>query len=176
MPSTHQSSDRRERLHCPNAQERLGEDPARWLDWDFLRDSARKDLVWSLIDGMDSLERVRIWKGVERKIANDRAEDEAHIDIDQPRGPIMQRLDQREEWLTLHGERPDRLPDGPRRPCDCCDSEEGVSPADLRERDETAAARLVDSHESGGVDTSETSPATEPATLGAFATDGGEDA
>ena len=173
MPSTHQSSDRRERLHCPKAREEIGEDPARWLDWDFLQDSTRKDLVWSLIDGIDSLERVRIWKAVERKLASDRYD--SSVDIDEPRGPIMQRLDQREEWLRLHGERPDRLPYGPRRPCDCCDDEGGVTPADLRERDEETAERLVAAHESGTVDTDETSPATEAATLGEYATDGGED-
>lgn len=172
MPSTHQSSDRRERLHCPKPREEIGEDPARWLDWDFLRDSARKDLVWSLIDGMDSLERVRVWKAVERKLASDRFE--SAIDIDEPRGPIMQRLDQREEWLRLHGERPDRLPHGPRRPCDCCD-DDGASPGDLRDRDQATAERLIAAHEAGGVDTDETSPATEAATLGEYATDGGEE-
>ncbi|WP_424001216.1 hypothetical protein ACOZ4I_15765 [Haloarcula salina] len=167
MPSTNQSSDRRERLHCDRLRDQIGEDPARWLDWDLLSHADRREMVFDLIDGMDSLQRVRAWRAVERRLA-------ARDDRD-PRAKIMQRLDQREEWLELHGERPDRLPCGPRRPCECCDGEDGVTAADLRERREAAAQRLVESYQAGGVDTSETSPETETSTLGAFATDGGEE-
>ena len=163
MPSTHQSSDLRERLRCPTIQRDIGEDPARWLDREF-----QTEALLSLIDGIDSLQRIRAWRAVERRLA-------ARDDRD-PRPKVIQRLDQREEWLKLHGERPDRLPNGPRRPCDCCEDDGGFSPADLRERDDEAAQRLVAAHEAGGVDTSETSPETEASTIGAFATDGGEDA
>lgn len=175
MPSTNQSSDRRERLHCDRLQDRIDEDPARWLDWDLLSRPDRRKLVYSLIDGIDSYERLAAWRSVERKLANDRFAEQVAIDIDEPRGPIMQRLDEREGWLELHGERPDRLLCGPRPPCECCDGEAEVTPADLRKRDKAAAQRLVDTHQSAGVDTNETSPRTETSTLGAFATDGGED-
>jgi len=175
MPSTTQAGDRRERLHCPKLADRIGEDPARWLDADLLSNSSRRDLVFSLIDGIDTVKRIRAWRSVERKLANDRYAEEARNPLEQPRAKIMQRLDQREEWLELHGERPDRLPCGPRRPCECCDGESEVTAADLRERREAAAQRLVDAYQSGGVDTSETSPETETSTLGAFATDGGEE-
>ncbi|GGK64504.1 hypothetical protein [Haloarcula sebkhae] len=175
MPSTTQAGDRRERLRCPRLEEDIGEDPARWLDQDLLSHPDRRKLVFSLIDGIDSIERVRAWRSIERKLANNRFAEKARNPLEKPRAKIMQRLDQREEWLELHGERPDRLPCGPRRPCECCDGEDEVTPADLRERDKAAAQRLVDTHQSGGVDTNETSPRTKTSTLGAFATDGGED-
>ncbi|MFC7020847.1 MULTISPECIES: hypothetical protein [Haloarcula] len=44
MPATQQSSDHRERLHCPKARDRSGEVPARWLDWDALQEATREDL------------------------------------------------------------------------------------------------------------------------------------
>jgi len=175
MPSTTQAGDRHERLRCPRLADDIGEDPARWLDQDLLSHPARRKLVFSLIDGIDSIERIRAWRGVEKKLANDRFAEQARNPLSKPRAKIMQRLDQREEWLELHGERPDRLPYGPRRPCECCDGEAEVTPEDLRERDKAAAQRLVDSHQAGGVDTDETSARTEASTIGAFATDGGED-
>jgi len=174
MPSENQAGDRHERLRCPKLADRLGEDPARWLDADLLSNSARKTLIFSLIDGIDTFERLEAWRAVEKRLANDRYADEARNPLSKPRAKIMQRLDQREQWLDLHGERPDRLPCGPRRSCDCCGGEAAVTPEDLRERDQAAAQRLVDSHQAGGVDTDETSGRTEASTLGAFATDGGE--
>ncbi|RLM33501.1 MULTISPECIES: hypothetical protein [unclassified Haloarcula] len=174
MPSENQAGDRRERLRCPRLVEDIGEDPARWLDQDLLSHPDRRKLVFSLIDGIDSIERIRAWRGTERKLASDRVAEKARNPLEKPRAKIMQRLEQREKWLELHGERPDRLPCGPRRPCDCCDGESEVTPEDLRERDEAAAQRLVESYQADGVDTSETSPETEASTLGAFATDGGE--
>lgn len=176
MPATGQAGDRRERMRCPKLAARIGEDPARWLDADMLSNSSRKDLVFSLIDGIDSIERLEAWRAVEKRLANDRYADEARNPLSEPRAAIMQRLDQRAEWLALHGARTERLPLGPRRPCDCCGDESGVSAADLRDRDETAAERLVEGYSPDGVDTSETTVETETATLGQYATDGGEDA
>lgn len=170
MPSKHQSADTSERMRCPKLQGRIGEDPARWLDWDFLQDSSRRDLVFSVIDGIDSLERIRAWRAVERRLTSDRYADEARNPLDQPRGRIMERLDKREEWLRLHGERADRLPHGPRRPCDCCDGD-GLTADELRAEQSSEVA----SYQPTAVDTSETSPETEEVGLGAFATDGGED-
>jgi hypothetical protein len=152
-------------MRCPTLKDQIGEDPARWLDWDFLADAGRKSLVMSLINGMDTLQRLRAWRAVERRLA---ARDDR-----EPRAAIMQRLDQREEWLELHGERPDRLPHGPRESCDCCDGDGFVTASDLRERDRRESERLRSGYSPDGVDTNETASQTEEVGLEAFA-DGGE--
>jgi len=175
MPSTHQASDDGERLRCPNLIEAIGEDPARWLDRPIVGHPNRETVVRTLIDGMDSLERVRAWKACELRLANPQEDDNPRNPLDEPRGAIIQRLDQREEWLQLHGERADRVPLGPREPCDCCGGEPELTAADLRERDRREVERLAEAHKSGGVDTSETTSTTDVATLGQYATDGGAD-
>jgi len=162
-------------MRCPNLRDQIGEDPARWLDWDLLVDQARAEIVRTLIDGIDSMERLRAWRAVERKLANDDHNDGARNPLEEPRGPIMQRLDQREQWLELNGERPDRLEHGPRESCDCCEGESFVTAADLRERDAEEMRRRSGGYSPSGVDTSETTPETEATGLGEFATDGGVD-
>ncbi|WP_284007849.1 hypothetical protein [Haloarcula pelagica] len=174
MPSEQQAGDRDERLRCPTTRERIGEDPARWLDRELITDADRRRIVLTLIDGMDSIERVRAWKACERRLANPQADDNPRNPLEEPRAKIIHRLEQREAWLELHGERPERLPEGPRRPCDCCGADGGVSAADLRERDAGAAGRLAEGYSPDGVDVDETSTQTEAATIGQFATDGGE--
>ena len=173
MPSENQAGDRSDRLRCPNLVERIGEDPARWLDWDLLADSQRAEMVRTLIDGIDTIERIRAWRGVERKLANDDENDGARHPLEDPRAAIMQRLDQREQWLELHGERPDRLPDEIDKSCDCCEADGFVTAAELRARRDEEWARRSDGYEASGADTSETSPTTEATGLDAFATDGG---
>lgn len=168
MPSQNQPADTSDRLRA--YQPRIDEDPARWLDWDLLADQDRAEMVRTLIDGIDSLERIRAWRAVERLLANDDHNDDARNQLDEPRGPIMQRLDQREEWLRLHGERPDRLPFGPRESCDCCPADGFTTAAELRERREGETPTYSPS----SVDTSASSPTTEPTALDAFATDGGQ--
>jgi len=166
MPSTHQSSDSRERLHCETIADRLGEDPARWLDWDLQSHAGRRAMVASLIEGIDSLERVRAWRAVERRLA---ARDDR-----EPRETVTRQLDAREAWLERHGERPERLPAGPRRPCTCCSDEDGITPTELRARDNQEAQRLVATHAYEGVDTDQTSSTTAAATLGEFASERGD--
>jgi hypothetical protein len=166
MPSRNQPADTSERMRCPTLVESIGEDPARWLDADLLADDDRASMVKTLIDGIDSLQRVRAWRAVERRLA-------ARDDRD-PRAPIMQRLDQREEWLKLHGERVDRLPYGPRESCDCCDADGFVTAAEIRERREDEWARRSDGYTVTGANTGEGSPETEATGLDVFATDGGE--
>ena len=173
MPSRNQPANTTERMRCPKLRERLGEDPARWLDWDLLADASRKTLVFSLIEGIDTYERLEAWRAVEKRLANDRFTHEARNPLEDTRDAIMRRLDQREKWLDLHGERPDRLSFGPREACDCCDADGFVTAADLRERDRREARRRSEGYSPDGVDTSETSPETEPTALGEFATDGG---
>ncbi|MBX0323568.1 hypothetical protein EGH21_11065 [Halomicroarcula sp. F13] len=164
MPSTHQSGESGERSRCLGLAERIGEDPAWWLDQDLMARPAKRQIdhegtgaqqvrvvenravataagmVFSLIDGSDIIRRVRAWEAVERRLANDRYD--SAVDPAEPREAIVRRLDQREEWPGLHGERPERLPHGPRRPCGCCE-DEGVTAADLRERDAAAAEQLT---------------------------------
>jgi len=176
MPSTQQAGDRSDRLRCPKLVEQIGEDPARWLDRDLLADSQRAEIIRTLIDGMDSIQRVRAWKGVEKKLANDDANDDARHPLDEPRAAIMQRLDQREEWLKLHGERADRLPEEIDKSCDCCDGDGFVTAAELRERREDEWKRRSDGYSAEGADTNESGPETEEVGLDAFAaTDGGVD-
>ena len=174
MPSQNQPADTSDRMRCPKLVEEIGEDPARWLDWDLLADSQRASIVRTLIDGIDSIQRVRAWKAVEYRLANDDKNDGARNPLDEPRAAIMQRLDQREEWLELNGERPDRLPYGPHESCDCCDADGFVTAAELRERIEAEWSRRSDGYQTTGADTSETSPTSEAIGLDAFATDGGE--
>ena len=171
MPSQNQPADTSERMHC--YQENIAEDPARWLDWDMLADSSRKDLVFSVIDGIDSYERLEAWRAVEKRLANDDYADQARNPLEETRDAIMRRLDQREEWLDLHGERSDRMPEDIDKSCDCCDADGFVTAADLRERREAEWARRSEGYSPDGVDTTETSPKTEQGGLEAFA-DGGE--
>jgi hypothetical protein len=101
MPSQNQGGSQRQRRRFDELKDQIGEDPARWLDWDLFTNGHRRQLVRSLIKGIDTVERVRAWKAIERRLADQ--------DDRKPRAKIMQWLDQREEWLELHGERPDRL-------------------------------------------------------------------
>jgi hypothetical protein len=103
MPSQHQSADTSERLRCPNLQAAIGEDPVRWLDWDFLRDQGRKALVWSVVTGIDTFERLNAWRAVERRLANDCYAAEARNPPDRPRNAIMRRLDQQDVITNSNG-------------------------------------------------------------------------
>jgi len=101
MPSQNQGGGGRQRRRFDSLKDDIGEDPARWLDWDLLNHPDRRQVVRSLIKGIDQVKRVRAWQAVERRLADQ--------DDREPRAKILQWLDQREEWLELHGERSDRL-------------------------------------------------------------------
>lgn len=99
---------RNERARFPRLKDEIGEDPAKWLDRQLVRPpepgtTPPKAFVWSLIDGIDSIERCRAWKAVERSLAT--------RDDREPRQAILERLDEREQELREIGERDDRLPD-----------------------------------------------------------------
>jgi len=89
----------------PDGQRRLkddiGENPARFLDHSVVEhgeghtDHTLARMVLDRIGGIDRLEVVRAWKDVERRL--DRG----------PRDAVINLLDQREEVLQEHGERPD---------------------------------------------------------------------
>lgn len=101
IPSQSQGGGEWQRRRFEGLKEDIGEDPARWLDWDLIRDDDRRNIALTLIDSIDRIERIRAWKAVERALAVEHGRE--------PRSRIIQRLDQREGWLELHGERPDRL-------------------------------------------------------------------
>jgi len=169
VPSTEQIGEQTERREFSSLRADIGEDPARWLDREIASrtDQAnRKGVVDGLISGMDSLARVRAWKAVERALGRGRDGG--------PRSWVIERLDEREATLERIGERPDRLPHGPWPACDCCDGG-GLTAADARARRAEERERRVSGYEADGVDTSETSRATEASSLGQFATDGGQD-
>lgn len=75
MPSENQPADTSERMRCPTLQDRIGEDPARWLDRDFLAHQDLAEMVRTLIDGIDTFERLEAWRAVEKRLASDRFAD-----------------------------------------------------------------------------------------------------
>lgn len=169
MPSTNQPAQTHERREFPSLRAQIGEDPARWLDRSIADRNGhanRRGILEGLIAGMDSLARLRAWKAVERNLGRGRDGG--------PRSWVIEQLDAREATLERIGERPDRLPHGPRRPCDCCGAE-GLTAADARAERQAEREQRVAGYRADGVDTSETSPATEASSLGQFATDGGQD-
>lgn len=84
-------------------KEDIGENPARFLDHRLVErgedhtDYTLARMVRDRITGIDRIEVVRAWKAVERRL--DRG----------PRDAVLQLLDQREQFLQEHGERPDDL-------------------------------------------------------------------
>jgi len=129
MPSEAQGgSTSSDRAEYPDRKQEIGEDPARWLDQDLLeRTVVRQEvdptsefgemrlvedtdvstpgqMILGRIRGIDSLLIIRHWMEVEH-------------DLDRgPRDTIVDALQERADELKEIGERPDRLPAGPRRP------------------------------------------------------------
>jgi len=96
----------RDRERFPELRERLGEDPARWLDAEILGTGTkhvdgRSRMVRDRIESIDRIVVIRAWKAVERRLG--RGEDGG------PRSGIIDALDEREKVLEEIGERPDRL-------------------------------------------------------------------
>ncbi|MFB6091617.1 MAG: hypothetical protein ABEK02_01255 [Haloquadratum sp.] len=90
----------RDRVEFPRLRERLGEDPARFLDRDLVSDPAAQRMVRDRIAGIDSLEVLSAWRAVERKLAE-------HHDRE-PRQGVLDALDERGIWLDEYGDRDDR--------------------------------------------------------------------
>lgn len=128
MPSQNQSADTFSRARYPERQDEIGEDPARWLDHDLLARSAVRQqvdsdsqfdqvslvedtgvstfgqLLRARIRGIDKLTVIRHWLEVEH-------------DLDRgPRDTVVDLLQERADELKEIGERPDRIPHGPRMP------------------------------------------------------------
>lgn len=84
-------------------KQKLGENPARFLDHDLVErgnrhtDHTLQRLVRARIRGIDRLEVVNAWIAVERKLARG------------PRDLIIELLEDRKQYLEAHGERPDDL-------------------------------------------------------------------
>jgi hypothetical protein len=144
------------------------DEAARFLDRDLTErgashtDKTLKRCVISRINGIGYVEVAEKWIRVE-------------VELDRgPRQLILATLNQRKSWLEEHGDRDERIPYGPREPCDCCepgDSAEAV--AELRAA--RAKERELINYEPNPAVTGEDDGA-EPSTLDSFAvaTDGGD--
>lgn len=97
MPSEHSPGQSADRARFPEMKADLGEDPARWLDWDILGNRDRERLVRARIAAIDRIAVCRAWKAVERTLDRE------------TRDGIIAHLDKREQQLEAIGERPDRL-------------------------------------------------------------------
>jgi hypothetical protein len=105
MPSEAQGHSGRDRARYPDIRERIGEDPAQWLDKPlFSRPEENcSPAGWAIqrrVQGIDSLAVLAAWKGVERNL--DRG----------PRDRVMEMLHGRAQELEEIGERPERLEGG----------------------------------------------------------------
>jgi|GEM_PF-5337179 len=130
MPSTNQAGGR-DLPELPGIEEDIGHNPARFLDWDLVGHADRKGLLKSRIRGIDKIAVCRAYWAAEH-----------HPDVgptDGPREGVLRLLDQREEFLEEHGERPERLMFGPRRPPEYYATE---TDDDRDEKPRTAAAKL----------------------------------
>jgi len=126
--------------------ERIGEDPARYLDSDVVErgrghtTSTGRDLLFARIRGIDRLGVINAWIQVERALERG------------PREPVITLLERRRDWLLENGDSEDR-PDGEREPSapkevvfldeDGEPYERSSIEAKLRERREAAAAAVA---------------------------------
>ena len=179
MPSTNQGGQQRDRRRFDRLADDVGEDPARWLDWSLVDDADRRRMALDRIASIDKYAVLAAFRAVERALADQDDRD--------PRTRIMKAIDEREQTLDRIGERPDRIPAGPRRPCDCCQDDDGLTPEDLRERDRDELDRRFGSYSTSSASTEASTTETKETSLGAFAagqddssddavaTDGGRD-
>ncbi|MFB6071120.1 MAG: hypothetical protein ABEJ76_08865 [Halanaeroarchaeum sp.] len=98
----------------PAIADRIGEDPARYLDRDLLTpasDDVQDDLFAARLSGIDRLEVIEAWIEVETRLQRG------------PRQHVLARLNQRKRYLEEHGERdlPGRSPDDLRALADADD-------------------------------------------------------
>lgn len=165
-------------------KQELGEDPARYLDHDLANGDGR-ELALARIRGLARIEVVNAWRAVERRLA--------HQDDREPRGKILELLDEREADLQEHGERPRdirrALADDPENVPDRYwpargnfdqnpdDEDEAAEYPALRERFRELVATANPDADLGRGDAlqqARTSEATEQAGLQGYATDGGQ--
>jgi hypothetical protein len=115
------------------------------------------------IASIDKFSVLNAWRAVERNLADQDDRD--------PRSRLMKELDKREHELEQIGERPDRLPAGPRRPCDCCQGDDGLTADELRERDQKEIERRFGSYSTSIASADAEASQTKETSLGAFAAD-----
>lgn len=165
-----------------NLQAAIGEDPARYLDKDLVSGEGR-ELALARIRGIARIEVVRAWRAAERRLA---ARDDR-----EPRGKILELLEERETYLQEHGERPrdlrtaleddpEDVPDRywPSRGAFDQDSEtEPIEYPPIRERfRELVSNRALDVDLGSGdaLQRARSTETTEQSGLQGFATDGGQ--
>lgn len=101
MPSEFQSADSHEYQSFPRITERIGENPARFLDRDLLASTPEGQsqsllMVEARIRGIDFLDVCIAYLAVETQLERD----------DCPRQGVLRRLEARKEWLKENGDRP----------------------------------------------------------------------
>jgi hypothetical protein len=105
MPSKQMPGSTSTRESFPEIAAAIGEDPARYLDRDFVADPPdpggmhSREWLWVRIQGIDDLGVIARWQAVERQL--DRSPDEG-------REPVMQLLRKRAKQLQQGGERAER--------------------------------------------------------------------
>ena len=172
------------------AEARIGENPLRWLDHDLLESQAKRvqrrerpdtydevvlvvdhdvsppgEQVRALIRGMDTIERIEIWRAAERRLG--RGPDGG------PRSVVIDLLDERRAELEEIGERPGRLPCGPWQ-----SYEEWQAAGTDVDVEEVRASRnsTPTANTSPSTSASDSTATSRASSLGDFATDGGGDA
>lgn len=85
----------RDREHFPSVKERIGEDPARFLDYPEGPDSLR--LAYARINGIDRQDVIVEWLRVERELQRG------------PRDTVIGWIQERNREIIEHGDRDDQL-------------------------------------------------------------------
>jgi hypothetical protein len=170
------------------ADERIGENPLRWLDHDLLESQAKRiqrrerpdtydevvlvvdhdvsppgEQVRALIRGMDRIERIEVWRAAERRLG--RGPDGG------PRSVVIDLLDERRAELEEIGERPDRLPCGPWQSHEQWQA--AGTDVDVEEIRASRSATVTGTGSAGGSASSSAGDSSRASSLGEFATDGG---
>jgi hypothetical protein len=187
----HQGGSGPDRARYPDRRDRIGEDPARWLDAELLTPQAERTkwvqrgrheemttipdgqvsprglMVRARIQGIDKLAVVAHW---------------LHVEHDLERGPrefVVELLEDRAAELKETGERPDRLPHGPHQSyTDWCDGDEPLTDQEIAEIRAERRSSVSSSPRSASSSTSsDATSGSAPSALDDFAdvaTDGGE--
>lgn len=97
MPSSNQGASGVDRERFPEVKAAIGEDPARWLDYEFVDDQDARRMARIRIKSIDDIETARQWIEVERQLDPG------------PRRKLIAWLNERIKTLEVIGERPERL-------------------------------------------------------------------
>lgn len=136
-PGQHRSYNRRETF--PEIAERIGEDPAVFLDRPLLDDEDAKQKLFARIRGIDRHETILAFIEVETALERG------------PRKSVIARLNERKQTLDEIGERPDRLTFGPRQSFDEWDNGNAADGGELTAKEKLDKRRRNRAEQEGGV-------------------------